>query len=226
MLFSQNARFPTYRSKLLLSELSIGIFTQSISSISPIIPFNDTPPFTIAWTAAVLGANPAHVAVGNLKGMRPLEKEESLARTLVKNLDHEQQIKAVFSDRAFRDILTAGDAQVSAPDLVGISAGELNESQLEMLVGLIAEYASVMPPEIASQRMSIIRRSSWDRIYFGWAGGLDAGQPHYYRIQGPDFLIEYDNVQNGANHIHTVWRDFDGDFGRDLLREHYDAAHQ
>jgi len=173
-----------------------------------------------------LGANPAQVAAGNLKGLRPLEKEELLARTLVKRLNREQQIKAVFSDRAYRDILTAGDAQVSAPDLVGISAGELDESQLELLVGLIAEYASVLPDEIASQRMGTIGRSSWDRIYFGWAGGLEAGQPHYYRIQGPDFLIEYDNVQNGANHIHTVWRDFDGDFGRDLLREHYDAAHQ
>jgi hypothetical protein len=91
---------------------------------------------------------------------------------------------------------------------------------------LIDEYVSAVPPEIAQQRMDAIRKSGIDQIYFGWAGSLEPGQPHYYRIQGTAFLIEYDNVQNGANHIHTVWRDFDDDFGRDLLREHYRKAHQ
>jgi len=65
--------------------------------------------------------------------------------------------------------------------------------------------------------------NNWNRTRFGWAGSLEPGRPHYYRIQGSGFLIEYDNVQNGANHIHTVGRDFDGDFGRDLLREHHRA---
>ena len=108
----------------------------------------------------------------------------------------------------------------------GISGAELNPPQRELLVSLIEEYVSSMPPEIARQRMTAVRDSDSNQIYFGWAGGLTPGQPHYYRIQAPTFLIEYDNVQNGANHIHTVWRDFDGDFDRDLLREHYRKAHQ
>lgn len=172
------------------------------------------------------GANPAKVAEGNMKGIRTLSQEEDLARALVSSLNQRQQAKAVFRDRAYRDIVTGSDEQVSALDFVGISGAELNPEQRELLVRLIGEYASTMPSEIARQRMDAIRRRGLDRIYFGWAGGLATGQPHYYRIQSPNFLIEYDNVQNGANHIHTVWRDFGNDFGRDLLREHYRRAHQ
>lgn len=173
-----------------------------------------------------LGANPAEVANGVLKGVRTLAGEEDLARKLVTSLDSEQRRKAVFRERAYRDIVTGSDEKVKPPELAGISAGELNQAQINLLFRLIDEYASAVPPGIAKQRMDIIRKSGIDQIYFGWAGGLEPGQPHYYRIQGATFLIEYDNVQNGANHIHTVWRDFDGDFGRDLLREHYRSAHQ
>ena len=66
-----------------------------------------------------------------------------------------------------------------------------------------------------------LQASGIDGIRFAWAGGMERGQPHYYRLQGPTFLVEYDNTQDGANHVHTVWRDFDGDFGEDLLRRHY-----
>ena len=78
-----------------------------------------------------------------------------------------------------------------------------------------------MPNELAEERMNQLREAGMDKIRFGWAGETEAGEPHYYRIQGPTFLIEYDNVQNKANHVHTIWRDFTGDFGRDLLKEHY-----
>ena len=69
--------------------------------------------------------------------------------------------------------------------------------------------------------MNQLHEAGMHKIRFGWAGGTEVGEPHYYRIQGPTFLIEYDNVQNSANHVHTIWRDFDGDFGRDLLKDHY-----
>jgi hypothetical protein len=172
-----------------------------------------------------LGANPAEVAKGNLTGVRALANEEDLARKLVKSLDQKQQRKAFFRERAYRDIVTGSDEKVSPLELVGISARELNKDQSGLLTRLIDEYVSTVPPEIAQQRMDAIRKSGMDQIHFGWAGGVEPGQPHYYRIQGPTFLIEYDNVQNGANHIHTVWRDFGSDFGRDLLREHYRKAH-
>ncbi|MEX2467161.1 MAG: DUF3500 domain-containing protein, partial [Gemmatimonadota bacterium] len=57
-------------------------------------------------------------------------------------------------------------------------------------------------------------------------GLIEVYASHYYRVQGPTFLIEYDNTQNGANHIHSVWREFEGDFGRDLLRDHIREVHQ
>ena len=81
-----------------------------------------------------------------------------------------------------------------------------------------------MPEEVARSRQEQIH-SAGDDLYFAWAGGVERGQPHYYRIQSPRFLVEYDNTQNNANHIHSVWRDFDGDFGRDLLKDHYSSSH-
>jgi hypothetical protein len=86
---------------------------------------------------------------------------------------------------------------------------------------LLEEYAASMPSELAAERMEKLRLAGLEKITFGWAGGIERGQRHYYRVQGPTFLVEYDNTQNNANHIHSVWRDFNGDFGRDLLREHY-----
>lgn len=173
-----------------------------------------------------LGANPATVDHGELAGMRILSVEEDLARTLAASMTPQQLAKTVFSRQPYRDIVTGNAETVSSPDPVGISAAELDRGQHENLIRLIDEYVSTMPPEIARQRMELIRREDLGKIRFGWAGALAPGRPHYYRIQGQRFLIEYDNVQNGANHIHTVWRDFDGDFGRDLLRNHYLAEHQ
>ena len=172
-----------------------------------------------------LGANPAEVVEGDMRGVRTLSKEEFLARKLVTSMDQKQQRKTVFRNRAYRDIVTGNDEKVSPLDLVGISAEDLNPAQMELLTRLIDEYVSTLPLEIARQRLAAIRQGDWNHTYFGWAGALEPGRPHYYRIQGPTFLIEYDNVQNGANHIHTVWRDFEGDFGRDLLREHYRKEH-
>ena len=173
-----------------------------------------------------LGANPARVSGGELKGMRALADEEDLARKLVKSLDRNQRKRAVFRTKAFRDIVTGSDEEVAPPEVVGISAAEFREDQKALLFRIIEEYLAALPPEISRHRLDTIRKIGLNSIHFGWAGGLEAGQPHYYRIQSPSFLIEYDNVQNNANHIHCVWRDFKRDFGRDLLREHYRAAHQ
>ena len=101
----------------------------------------------------------------------------------------------------------------------------MDPSQQQLLNKIILEYLNVMPLELAASRMGVIKEQGMENVYFGWAGALDRSAPHYYRIQGNTFLIEFDNAQNGANHVHSVWRDFDGDFGRDVLREHYDAAH-
>jgi hypothetical protein len=90
---------------------------------------------------------------------------------------------------------------------------------------LIEEYATQMSAEPALDRLEKIQKAGIEKVHFAWAGEAERRKPHYYRVQGPTFLIEYDNTQNNANHIHSVWRDFAGDFGRDLLREHIKSDH-
>jgi hypothetical protein len=106
----------------------------------------------------------------------------------------------------------------------GLAASDMNAKQRELLMQLIDVYASQMTPDVAAERLTAIRKAGIEKITFAWAGSIEPNERHYYRVQGPTFLIEFDNTQNNANHIHTVWRDFDGDFGRDLLREHYRNA--
>ena len=94
-----------------------------------------------------------------------------------------------------------------------------------MLMGVIHTYTSMMADDLAAQRAAKLEEAGIDHITFAWAGTAERGAHHYYRIQGPTFLIEFDNAQNDGNHVHSVWRDFDGDFGRDVLREHLQARH-
>jgi hypothetical protein len=103
----------------------------------------------------------------------------------------------------------------------GIAYKTLTKEQQGLLLTLIQEHANVQKPELAKGRLDALRKAGLDTIKFAWMGGLERGQGHYYRVQGKTFLIEFDNTQNNANHIHTVWRDFKGDFGHDFLAEHY-----
>ena len=96
----------------------------------------------------------------------------------------------------------------------------MTAAQREMLMKVVDVYAGYMADDIAAERMAELKKAGLEKIAFAWAGEAERGKKHYYRIQGPTFLIEYDNTQNDGNHIHSVWRDFNGDFGRDLLREH------
>jgi hypothetical protein len=103
----------------------------------------------------------------------------------------------------------------------------MNAEQRKLLEALVAEYIDNLPAELAEQRRGRLKAAGRE-LWFAWAGSVEKGGPHYYRVQGPTFLIEYDNTQNQANHIHSVWRDFNGDWGADLLKEHYatsPAAH-
>jgi hypothetical protein len=98
----------------------------------------------------------------------------------------------------------------------------MNGKQFEALMALLEEYARNMPDQIAEIREEQIKKAC-KNIFFAWAGAAERGGPHYYRVQAPSFLLEYDNTQNDANHIHSVWRDFKDDFGMDLLAMHYQA---
>lgn len=177
----------------------------------------------VAYTPRFLGANPAEVKQGPRQGLRVLNREEDLAFELLRSLTAGQLDKAVFSEGTFtdRDIATKNAAKVDPLQPTGILLKELTAEQQRLLWAIVDEYLSVMPEKDAGKRKSQIAANDPETIRFGWAGSRQLGAPHYYRIQGPTFLIEFDNSQGRGNHIHSVWRDFDGDFGRDLIREHY-----
>jgi hypothetical protein len=170
------------------------------------------------------GSNPAEVMDGPKKGLRVLAFEEDPARELVTSLDESQRAKAIINTTAPNDIVTRAEGTVSPLTPTGIAVTDLQPKQREMLMRVVDAYVSVMAPDIAADRMAALKKAGLDKLTFAWAGELERGKRHYYRVQGPTFLIEFDNTQNNGNHVHSVWRDFAGDFGRDLLREHLAAV--
>ncbi len=179
----------------------------------------------VATAPSFFGANPARVPSGSRQGQRALPDEEDAGRALVTSLDAAQRAIAVIATDAPRDIITGNSNDIDPLAPAGIATDRLNAQQRERLVALIDVYLARMADDLAAARRAALARTDFGRVTFAWAGALEPGEPHYYRVQGPTFLIEYDNTQNNANHIHSVWRDFAGDFGRDLLREHYRRAH-
>ena len=175
-----------------------------------------------ASTPQFLGTNPAEVRVeGPYKGIRVLGVEEDVARKLLKSLTADQRKDAVINDKAPADLLTTNVREVSILEDKGVAFKSLTEEQQTMLMAVVREVAELQSPAEAKARLAKVTRAGHDSIKFAWMGGPEKGDPHYYRIQGKTFLIEYDNTQNNANHVHLVWRDFKGDFGRDALKDHY-----
>ena len=186
--------------------------------------------FTLAGDKLVVdspsffGANPATVAAGPKKGLRAMGEEHDAGWALLESLGEAQRREAVFEARTYGDIVTGTRDKVDPLAAAGIPAVKLDEKQRALLWKLIEVYAGSFEPALAQARLARTKQGGIEAIRFGWAGSIARGKPHYYRVQGPLFLIEYDASQNDGNHIHTVWRDFSGDFGRDLLREHYSLA--
>lgn len=176
---------------------------------------------SLATTPQFFGSNPAEVREGPKKGTRALAAEEDLGRALVKALTETQRAQAVLSPNAPDDILTGNTRKAAAQDRRGLPYSAMTVEQRGMLLALIEEYASAMPRTVARARIEKVTKAGLNGVTFGWMGGLERGDPHYYRVQGPTFLMEYDCTQDDANHIHAVWRDFEGDFGVDLLAEHH-----
>jgi hypothetical protein len=172
------------------------------------------------------GANPAEVRQGPRKGLRTLAGEDDLGIELIHTLDEQQLKVAIVDPTAYEDILTAASRKAALQGQPsGLSASKMNASQFDALMRLIEEYARNVPDELAEGRVSQINKAGRN-IYFAWSGGVNRDDPHYYRVQTPSFLIELDDTQDNANHIHSVWRDFTGDFGEDLLQLHYQVSHQ
>jgi hypothetical protein len=184
-------------------------------SLNFTIASKDAPP---VMTPSFFGTNPAEVKSGPRSGTRILAQEEDLALTLVRSLDETQRKQAVIMEHAPKDILNVPGRNDTKPE--GIPWADLSETQRGWLSRLIREYLFRHRPDVAETEFSRISQSA-DALHFAWAGEREQGKPHYYRVQGGSFVLEYDNVQNGANHVHSVWRDFDRDFGNDVLADHY-----
>jgi Protein of unknown function (DUF3500) len=179
----------------------------------------------ISVTPSFMGANPREVREGPQKGLRVLATEEDLARTLTLTLLAAGENHVVFSEAAPAEILSFEKRKATALDPVGVLAANLTGIQRSALLTLLSEYTGRYRSEISATDMAKIKAAGIEKIRFGWAGGTKPGEAYYYRIQGPTFLMEAANTQNNANHVHATWRSFDGDFGRDLLGEHYEGDH-
>jgi len=180
----------------------------------------------VAPTPLFFGANPAEVRHGAHVGLRTLPEEEDQARDLLLKLAPERRQLAVVSATAPRDILT--DAHRSANPAVppvGLAFADMNGEERERLVRLVRLYVDRTTDEVAAASWRKIEAAGLDAITFAWAGSAEPGKGHYYAVKGPTFLVEYDKTQDGANHVHSVWRDFEGDWGEDALAAHYRDAH-
>jgi hypothetical protein len=174
----------------------------------------------VAGSPSFFGSNPAEVREGPKKGLRILGVEEDSARALLESLDASQRTKAIVDAAAPGDMITMAQVDIKPLSPTGITADAMTPAQRDLLMKLVEVYTGYMAPDIAADRTARLKKAGVEKIAFAWAGETERGRKHYYRIQGPTFLVEYDNTQNDGNHIHSVWRDFNGDFGRDLLREH------
>jgi uncharacterized protein DUF3500 len=174
----------------------------------------------VAGSPAFFGSNPAEVREGPKKGLRILAAEEDAARALVESLDASQRTKAILDAKAPNDMVTMANVNITPLSPTGLGADSMTPAQRDLLMKLVDVYTGYMAADIAADRQARLKKAGLEKIGFAWAGETERGKKHYYRVQGPTFLIEYDNTQNDGNHIHSVWRDFDRDFGRDLLREH------
>lgn len=166
------------------------------------------------------GSNPAKVLSGPSMGLRILKNEEDEARALMALFSAEQKTKVVIAPETTNDIVTTNKPKAEIAQFDGVAAGTMTAPQKAQLRKLLDVYASRFPASQRSSQLARIEKAGFDKLYFAWAGSTEVGKKHYYRIHGPTLLIEYDNSQNDANHIHSIWRDFEHDYGGDLLRKH------
>ena len=174
----------------------------------------------ISMTPFFFGANPAEVRKGPKKGLRILDQREDLAFELMNSLDQGQTSKATIYGEAPYDILTYNASRVSLPPEEGLPASKMNDTQKGILRNLVNVYVNQVRTDMAQEKLERLEEEGFDGLHWAWGGPVEEGKEHYYRIHGGNFVVEFDNRQNGANHIHSVWRDVENDFANDVLREH------
>jgi hypothetical protein len=187
--------------------------------------FTVVPGRPIAVTPAFLGANPASVPGGPLQGLRALKDEQDLGLALAQSLGPVLQPRLMIASSSLGDIVSGPGRIENLKTPAGIGLGEMSAEQQALALRLVETYARNMRAEIADAELRAIRDAGLEQLHFAWAGPIHPARPHYYRLHGPTVLIEYDNTQNDANHIHSVWHDPRNSFGADLLRAHYRTGH-
>jgi hypothetical protein len=183
----------------------------------------------ISVTPSFFGVIPATVPDGPRKGLRVLKSETELGRALARSFTEEQEKRGFgtipdFLTETVGGLVTGNQRRIERGKPRGLPAAKMTHEQRELLMKLIREHVGRIRKDLADQDLARIDDAGIDRIHFRWSGGLEPGEPHHYIIQGPTFLIEYDNTQDNANHVHCVYRDFDNDFG-DALLNHYRKHH-
>jgi hypothetical protein len=187
--------------------------------------FSSVAGLTVATTPLFLGANPAEVRTGPHAGQRVLAAEEDLARTLMLSLADADRKIALLAAEAPEEVFTVPGKPIDLGEPAGLAFAAMPPPQQQQLERLISQVARTLRGELAEKALQDIRHAGLDRVHFAWAGSRRRGEGHYYRITGPTFIIEYDNTQNEANHVHLVWHSLEGNFGLDALRRHYEQHH-
>lgn len=174
-------------------------------------------------TPLFLGTDPAEVTITKYAGLRVLSKEEDYGLLLINSLSKEQKVIATLSQEVPADIITNPNSSQRITDYQGIKAADLKQDQKNILEILIKEYINNLEHDKAHEYLEKVKKSGIDQIHFAWIGSYESRKPNYYIINGPDFIIEYDNVgfQKDGNHIHSIWREKGNDFGEDMLKTHY-----
>lgn len=183
----------------------------------------------ISVTPSFFGAIPATVPDGPRKGLQVLKQETELGRALARSFTTEQGKIGFgklpdFLTETVGGLTTGNRRRIERGKPRGVAASAMTFNQREILMKLVREHIGRIRKELADQDLARIDRAGVEKIHFIWSGGLEPGEPHHYLIQGPTFLVEYDNTQDNANHVHCVYRDFDNDFG-DAILEHYQKHH-
>jgi hypothetical protein len=181
----------------------------------------------VSGTPGFMGSNPAIVLNGPMAGKQVLKDESDKGFSLIQSLNEMQLKKAIIDTVAFKDILTFDKRKALLGEPEGIKYSELSKIQQSLMLQLIRVYLHRYRHDFAEKMMKDIQKEGLDNIWFAWAGYTrpEIGKGSYYRVQGPTLVIEYDNTQNNANHVHSVVRDLKNDFGGDLLLEHYKKGH-
>jgi len=175
----------------------------------------------IAVTPFFAGAHPATVRDGPNRGFRLLGTSEDLARQIMAGLGEPQRRVAIIADRSFGEIVASPQRERDLGTPRGLALGEMTGEQRNLVEALIERFLGTLAPDLATIQKRRVLEQGLAAFRFAWAGSLVPGEAHYFRLHGPATVIEHDNTQNGANHIHAVWRDLAADFGRDALAEHY-----